>query len=74
MAAQPDPLGLVGWDMEAEAVTWTTLGPNITLVKAVLALNATVVALVVVTLVQAVVSTRRRAGEKAEEEGEGEED
>jgi len=73
VAAQPDPLGLVGWDMEAEAVTWTTLGPNITPLEAVLALNATVVALVFVTLVESVLS-RRRAGEEPEEEGEGEED
>ena len=58
--------------MEAEAVTWTTLGPNITPLEAVLALNATVVALVVVTLAQSLLS-RRRAREELEA-GEGEED
>ena len=55
-------------------MTWTTLGPNITPLEAVLALNATVVALVVVTLAQSVLSRRRRAREEPEEEGEGEED
>ena len=58
---------------EAEAVTWTTLGPHITPVKAVVALNTTVVALAVAAVAQSLLS-RRRAREEPEVEGEGEED
>ena len=58
---------------EAEAVTWTTLGPTtITPVEAVVALNTTVVALAVAAVAQSLLS-RRRAREELEE-GEGEED
>jgi len=50
-------------------VTWTTLGPTtITPLEAVLALNATVVALVVVTLIQSMFSRRRSDPEERDEE------